>query len=878
MTALAAAPRADFFVATAGNDSWSGRLEAPNAAGTDGPFATVDRARRAVRDLKTKGKGVTVLVRGGTYTLAGPIVFEPPDSGAAKAAVTYAAYPGEKPVLSGGVRIRGWNLTAGGRWEAKLEAPWAFSQLWVDGTRRFRPRVPKDGYFHVAAGLPPTPGAKAKGYDRFRAFAEDLPADLVPAEVEVCALHLWHMNRMRVAAADRATGVVTLTGPTSMSPEWANFRRGDLYLLENVRGALSVPGEWFLDLPAGTLVYLPMPGESPETAVVVAPRLDRLVEFRGGLADRARVHDIELRGLGFEHANWNVPAGGYSCGQAESALGGAVELTGARDVTFKDCTVARVGEYAVCVREGCRGVVIDGCVLHDLGAGGVKVGAFWDDRSRDPGAVTGWTTIRDCAIAHGGRMHPAACGVLIGHSPHNTVEHNAIYDFYYTGISVGWSWGYAASDAHHNTIAGNLVHTLGQGVLSDMGGIYTLGVSPGTTVADNIFRDIVSFEYGGWGIYFDEGSTGIVAERNLVYGCKSAGFHQHYGRDNIVRNNIFALNRESQLMRTRAENHRSFTFTRNIVVADGSPLLASNWSGTGFDIDRNLYWDTTGPSGSAGAPAGPMRGTSWQEWRARGFDRHSVVADPEFRDPANGDFRLNPGSPASRIGFEPFDYSKAGRRTRVLVPEAPVAWPAGKKAVLPVGEDFEDAEPGAKPGGVEVNEDDGATARVTDETAAAGKRSLKFFKSEKQPQEHDWNPHVVFPCAYDSGDLAGRFAVRLTPGARFNHEWRDGTTPSGDRWYRTGPSLSVDGDGVLQANGKRLDPLPADAWLQVEIRYAVGAATYSLSVTLPGGRVLRYVDLAVTDPLAKVTWWGFVAFGSRPGPAFFLDDVSLSPP
>jgi len=867
MTAAAGSPAADFHVAISGNDEWTGRLAALNAAGTDGPFATLDRARRAVRELKTKGKKpVTVLIRGGTYALDGPIVFDPADSGAPRAPVVYAAYPEEKPVFSGGARIVGW-VAQDGRWEATLPSPWAFSQLWVNGTRRWRPRLPKGGYFRVAAGMPAAP----RGFDRFRAFPADCPELSRPGEVEVCGLHLWYMNRHRVKSLDRATGVLAFTGPAALNVDWGNYRRGDLWLFENVREALTGPGEWYLDREAGKLTYLPAAGESPETAAVVAPRLEKLVLVRGDVPGRRWVRHVEFRGLAFEHANWNAPPEGYSCGQAESALGGAIEMKGARDVAFLGCTVAHTGEYAIEVGEGCRNVRIESCVLHDLGAGGVKVGAFWGDSSKDAEAVAGGTIIRDCAIGHGGRMHPAACGILIGHSPHNRIEHNAIWDFYYTGISVGWSWGYAKSEAHHNTIKGNLVHTLGQGVLSDMGGIYTLGVSPGTTITDNVFHDVVSSGYGGWGIYLDEGSTGIVVERNLAYRCKSAGFHQHYGKDNVIRNNVFALNRESQLMRTRAEEHRSFTFTRNIVVADGSPLLASNWSGTRFQSDHNVWWDVKG------SPAGPMAGTSWDEWKKRGFDRHSVVADPGFRDAAGGDFRLKPGSPASKIGFRAFDAAQAGRLTRVLVPEAPAAWPPGKAVLLPVDEGFEDAEPGEKPGVAEVYEDEGATARVTEETAASGKRSLKFVKAAKQPQKYDWNPHVVFGGGWEAGEIVGRFALRLSPGARFNHEWRDNTTRGAGREYRQGPSIAVDGDGILQANGKKLDAIPADAWLRVEIRYTIGVPSFDLEVALPDGGLLCYRDLPCVEPIARVTWWGFVAFGTRPGPAFFLDDVWLAP-
>lgn len=857
-----------------------------------GPVRSLDQARQIVRAMPERGKRpVVVRIHGGEYRLEAPSVFGPEDSGAKGAPVIWEAAPGERPVFTGGELITGWTVTTGGRWTVRLKGvaagTWDFSQIWVNGERRYRTRSPRDGYAFVAAGIGATPEASGKGWDRVRMFPADLPLPLAPGD-EVLVFHLWHMNRHRLKSVDRRTGILTFTGATSMKDDWANYRRGDRVIFENVRGVDLRPGEWRIDREAGTLSYQPKPGERIESAKVVAPRLDRLLVLRGDLGTRAWVHDLEFRGLSFRYANWTDPEAGYACAQAESALGGAVELVAAREVAFKGCEVSAVGEYGFDLRDGTRKIMVEGCSFHDLGGGGIKIGSFrWEARENghEPESLTGWVTVRDSTIVSGGRLHPAACGILIGHSPHNTVERNEIADFYYTGLSVGWSWGYGPSDAHHNMFRNNRVHDLGQAVLSDMGGIYTLGVSPGTVITGNVFSDITSFEYGGWGIYFDEGSTGMLAERNWAFRCSSAGFHQHYGRDNVVRRNVFALNRDSQLMRTRAEDHRSFTFERNIVLADGGPLIASDWSGTGFESDRNLWWDRKGK------PAGPRKDETWDQWRTRGFDVHSVVADPGFRDADHGDFRLKPGSPAARIGFAGFDLRAAGPRPAKpgewrapAPPAAPAAYPPGVRAVLPVAEDFEESAVGEKASGANTYEDEGATARVADSGNPPVGRCLRFVKAAAQPQSHDWNPHIQYDTGFDHGTLVGRFSLKMEPGASFTHEWRDTTAPGAGGWYTPGISLTIGADGILTANGESLGHVPAGEWCSVELRCAIGREAdgrYSISIRRIAGPStagpLIHREILKSTPLQKVTWWGFVASGRRPGPAFSLDALALDP-
>lgn len=696
-TAVAAAPareaavleaQADLFVSTSGNDAWSGRLSAANAAATDGPLATIGAAQRLARQIRQaepdRKRPIVVAIRGGTYWLTEPIVFSPEDSGTEQAPVVYQAYAGERPIFSGGQDVTGWQIDEKGRWSVELagvkEGGWSFTQLFVNDQRRFRPRLPQKGYYQIARKVDPSARSGGNGHDRFGFNPGEIRADWANLnDVEVIAFHEWTASRIPIAEVDTVENTVTLAGHTTGTSSWAEFKKDHRFLLENVKEALGQPGQWYLDRPAGRLTYIPREGETPKNTRVVAPRIANLVLFQGDVPARRWVEHVRLEGLTFAHTNWVTPPGGQSFPQAEINLGAAVAAMGARHVAIVDCAVRHVGEYAMGFGPGCRHNLVSNCEMVDLGAGGVKIGsalpATWGNTLGAPGdeeALVSHQTIEDCLIAHAGRLHSAGIGVWVGHSPYNVIRHNDIHDLYYSAFSVGWVWGYAASQAHHNEVAFNHAHHVGQGVLSDMGCIYTLGVSPGTTIHDNHFHDVVSYSYGGWGLYTDEGSTGVVMKNNLVHRCSRGGFHQHYGKENRIENNIFAFGGEHQIQRSRTEEHTSFFFERNIVFWDNdSPLLGSNWRDNNFRLDNNLYWH-------AGKPIVFPGNLTLDQWRKdRGQDVHSVIADPGFVDPAHDDYHLKPDSPALQVGFEPFDYSRAGRRKpAVLTADLPPV-PAG---------------------------------------------------------------------------------------------------------------------------------------------------------------------------------------------------------
>ena len=671
----------DVSVAPTGNDQHDGSATQP--------VATLRRAMNRVRELRAAEAGragpFVVEVADGRYELAATLVITPEDSGTPEAPTIIRAADGARPLFSGGRIVTGWTVSQGTeqetpRWTAVLPevkaGAWNFAQLFVNDQRRFRPVLPATGWYTIADKLPPSEANAGKGHDRFVFSGDELRTDWANlGDVEVVAVHKWTMTRLPIATIDPvendpAKKAVTFAGRTRGVHEWCSFPKGNRYRAENVREALGVPGSWYLDRPTGTLTYCPLPGETPETVTVVAPVLDRLVELQGDVAAKRFVEQIRFEGLSFAHGNWNLPTGGQSYPQAEVNVGGAIAATAARHVAFERCGVRHVGRYAFELGNGCQDCTLSRCELVDLAAGGVLVGTT--AKLPDPEAAVTGNVVRDCTIAHGGRLHPAAIGVWIGNASHTTVEHCDIFDLTYSGVSIGWTWGYAASPAHHNLVRFNHIHDIGHGVLSDMGAVYTLGVSPSTVVEGNVIHDITSHDYGGWGLYTDEGSTGVVMRNNIVYGTSSGGFHQHYGRDNTIENNIFSSARDWQLQRTRVEDHTSFRFARNIVWWNSDkPLVKGDWT-KGIVTEANCYWNAAGPVVFPG-------GKDLAARQAAGQDERSIVADPKFTDPQHGNFAIGSDSPALALGFKPIDPSLAGRRTKPTLmaelPAVPTLWP-----------------------------------------------------------------------------------------------------------------------------------------------------------------------------------------------------------
>ena len=879
----------ELHVSTKGDDQATGKIDAP--------LATLDGARRAVRKLpRPLTEPVRVVFASGTYRITEAVAFDDLDSGEEGRPVTYEAGPGAVVIISGGKELPAFSPGKSGRWTLRTPTGTeTFEQLWVGDRRATRARTSQPGTRFVRsveseAAIPG--GAPSTGFTEqtIRVDPRELSAfsEISPAEAQdalVTFYHKWDSTRSRVESADSSSGTLKVRGPAQKANTAFDHLTG--MVIENMPSLLDEPGEWFLSR-SGELTYLPRVGESIEATRGTYPVAEKLLTFTG--KSQKPVAHLAFRGLRFRHAK-GLPslATAVPNQAAVRTVDGVITLEHARQVAFVGCELSHVGSYGFSLRQGSREVAIEKCLITDLGAGGVKVGTLNDEPK--PENHVSHNRVHNNIIRDGGLIFPCAVGVWVGSSSDNEVTHNEISDFFYSAVSVGWRWGYAPSNAKRNKVEWNHLHHLGKGLLSDMGGVYTLGPSEGTSVSHNLIHDVMCLQYGGWGLYTDEGSTGITMEGNVTYDTTDGGFHQHYGKDNVIRNNVFAFSDEHQVKRSRDEDHLSFTFEKNLIVFDRGELLGSNWSGTtaNFLTKGNVYWDY-----SARPVTFTDKKLSLADWQKKGQEVGSAIADPLFVDPAKRDFRLQSGSPALALGIKSIDVSTMGvlsddpawrklaetfeRGPEIVRPARPEAPPLNIRQgfegrIVDQQRPFPHGTPAltinrAPPGKPRVSLGD--ALRMSPAKHAEGKQSLLFQDAPGLPAQY--YPMLSFNPHHRAGTSTVSFALYLEPKAIFFHEWRTKGNP-----YRTGPVLHVQNGRLTGVKGLDI-AVPVQKWIRFELSAVIGDAVtgrWNLKVTPEGEPTKEFKDLPCRHPDMKtLDWVGFVS-NANEKTEFYLDDLAI---
>jgi len=569
----------EFYVSVGGSD---------DAAGTkDAPFATIARARDAIRKLG-KPSGATVWIDRGRYFISKPLELTPADSGTENAHVTYAALKGQKVVISGARQIPSWRKESGDIWIADLPdvkaGKWYFRQLFAGERRLTRARTPNAGHLTTAGALSKFAEPAKKRYGGYRG-ASRLRREQPDAfcgfsfrdgdikkwddyrNAEIITFHSWESSWQTIRKIDPVRRDVHFNSPCRYPIGFFSLKCR--YRIENIAAALDSPGEWMLDKSSGKLRYFARKDEDPNKMDMLAPASQQLLVITGDAKAKRSVEYVTFRGLSFQHAQYpmgiydvakNWPdkalkvypdwpkkfAPGYTDSQAAPLAGQAIELVYASDITFEGCRIAHCGAYAIKIGRRCSRNRIAYCRMEDLGGGGVLIGM--DVRSvkgRVPSSdapshnVVVNSVIKGCSL-----VHPSAVGVWIAQARYNRIAHNEIADVGYAGVHLGWTWGRSENYSDHNTIEANDIHHVMRD-LADAGGLYSLGVLTGSAYRANYIHDIIRAQGAIGaptdGIFLDEGSQSLLVERNVLrnVGPSPVRFNKNRREDHTWKDNDF---------------------------------------------------------------------------------------------------------------------------------------------------------------------------------------------------------------------------------------------------------------------------------------------------------------------------------------------------
>jgi hypothetical protein len=663
---LPALHAAEFHVAISGDDS--------NPGTNSAPFRTLAAARDAARPFAGK-EAVTVTVGDGVHYLPETLALKPADSGSAKFPVIYQAEHDGKAVISGGIDLTGglaWlgpmGRPGGDQYEAKTPPGLVIDQLFVGGVRQRMARYPNYDATQTTAAWQ---GFAADAFSNERAAKW---AD--PAGGYIHAMHAarWGGYHYRITGKNP-------DGSVAYEGGWQNNRQmgmhKDFRMVENIREELDASGEWFHDTKANILHFIFDGPFDSVTTRVEAVRLRHLVELQG--SPGSPVKHVTFKGFVFRHSARTFMETKEPLLRSDWAIyrGGAVLLTGTEDVSIIDSEFDQPGGNAIFVNHYNRRSLIKGCHIHDAGASGVcfvgdpaavRDPLFEYRQSQDlakidrtPGPKTdnypADSVVENCLIHGIGRVERQPAGVQISMSANITVRDSSIYDCARAGINISeGTWGGHLIEGCD--VFDTVLETHDHGSFNSWGRdrFWTSnhrGVSqpevkkdPKLPFLDAVKPTVIRHSRWrcdhGWDIDLDDGSSNYEIHHNLLL-AGGLKYREGYGRkawNNVLVNNGF-------------HPHVWFDdsgseFRSNLVMAAHAPI--GQPEGWGKQVDRNFFTVESDRTRHLNS----------------GADANSLSGDPQFIDPAAGDFRVKDGSPVLKTGFENFPMDRFGVKKPAL--------------------------------------------------------------------------------------------------------------------------------------------------------------------------------------------------------------------
>ncbi len=662
---------ADFYVATNGNDGWSGKLAAPNGRRTDGPFATLERARAELRNLKAAGKfkdGGTVHLRGGFYPLEKSFVLSKEDSGTEKSPVVYRAYRREEVRLSGGKEITDFKPATDPAILNRLEESARGKVLQADlkalgiadlgdavtAGKRLElffadqpmtlARWPNDGFVRIVDVMGGEPfkshGIAGDKIGKF-IYEGDRPKRW-SAEKELWLHGYWFWDWSD--SYEKVDSIVNEKRTFILSPPYHGYgyRKGQRFYALNLLAELDSPGEWYLDRQAGILYFWPpSPVEKNRAVISITPTLLTLKDASW----------VTFRGL-----------------TLEATRGTAVTVSGGARNRIVGCTIRNTGGEAVSIVDGTSNSVV-GCDIYQTAEGGISLNGG-DRKTLTPAGHSA----ENNHIHNFGRIYRTYRPAVGINGVGNRVIHNLMHDAPHEAIQLG---------GNDHLIEFNEIHSVCYET-GDVGAFY-MGrdwTMRGTVIRHNYLHDIRGPGlHGAMAVYLDDAASGITVYGNVFYRAGRAAFIGG-GRDNVVENNIFVECQPSVHVDARGLN-----WMRDTVEGDGImpqrlkdvPYQDALWRARYPQLANILNDEPGAPKGNTVARNISMGG-KWLELEKAAeplvrFEDNLVNDDPRFVDAAHLNFQLRKDSPAWKLGFKPIPIELIG----VYKSDERASWPVANK-------------------------------------------------------------------------------------------------------------------------------------------------------------------------------------------------------
>ena len=835
-------------------------------------------------DAAAKTSGKKLVLKAGTYFVPEGIRLNASHSG-----LTIEGAPGERPEIIGGRPVKGWQRE-GALWKAHLPGLKYLHSLWVDGKRANLARSPNFGAFYVLGG--------AQSYlDENSRFSKTVPArafcannsdlsvlkGLTPEKLSsayVDTFHAWFQHRYPIDAVVELPGGDTSTVYIRRrdTDHFLNVDEHARFRILNVRTALDEPGEFFFDSKTHILWYMPRKGEDISSSKAYYPTVESILSASGP-SPADKIENVTLRNLKFSvGACFADPDGTWTSRHRYhdfAHFDGLVTFSNARNIAVENCVVSNCEGYGIAFVKSAWDCSVVGCELFDLGCGGIRAG-FHGQKSKnfpaletDP-VASGRFLIKNNIIYAYGKWRASGVGIITYDSPECVIEHNAIFDGAYSGIVAGFTLGFSETHVRANKIRFNRIFRIGNGLLSDMGGIYTLGNSPESEIVGNEIYDVYSHKYGGWGIYNDEGTQGYIVSKNFVHDTHEDSYFMHYGKGVLVENNIFVGAKVSQigLGRLGEKYPDEYVFRRNVVLYGSPAILLRNGteiSPYNAKFDSNLYFNFGGEV---------MFGRkTFEQWKKTGQDKNSIVANPNVEALRPEFFKR--GNPLlDKIGFEPFSTSSAGvegaMKERFEDIMRAHKFAEVDKSAFFAKENFEVDlhfdESGLIPPSVMVRPY-GAPVKVQRQKGA---KVDTFIRMQDSPDYISWEPYISFNPRIFSEKCVLEFNVRLNKHTLLCVDVREPGASSG-------ASINFDGGQIRSSGG--VDKLPVGEWLAVKLILPMGQDAgqgYAYSVRSQEGKILCERKAKYSCPQIRgVGWVGFMLLGKSPDCSVDISGVRI---